>query len=202
MINFLNRRKQRKQNSHSNPGYALSVFSCPIILVRYCLISAPEGSVRAIFEGHLQLVQTVSDGVGQCPVLLAAKTPSQADDKLHQAVDEFVVGSTVAGIDGFVEYAEDSGEFFQQGDADNDGRPDCVAGKDQMEAEDICVSFGGRLCSVAELVVGEASGTGCGLDTVQVWSKTAGTWYTTASLSLLPSLPFTEQLSHARAWLR
>ena len=77
----------------------------------------------------------------------------------------------------------------QQGDADNDGRPDCVAGKDQMEAEDICVSFGGRLCSVAELVVGEASGTGCGLDTVQVWSKTAGTWYTTASLSLLPSLP-------------
>lgn len=65
----------------------------------------------------------------------------------------------------------------QQGDADHDGRPDCIAEKNQIEAENICLSFGGRLCSVAELISGEASATGCGFDQAQVWSKTAGSWY-------------------------
>ena len=64
----------------------------------------------------------------------------------------------------------------QQGDEDGDGRPDCIEGKNQQEAEDVCMSFGGRLCSVAELISGEASATGCGFDQAQVWSKTAGSW--------------------------
>ena len=33
---------------------------------------------------------------------------------------------------------------------------------------------GGRMCSVAELLAGEASTTGCGLDNTRVWSKTVG----------------------------
>ena len=65
----------------------------------------------------------------------------------------------------------------QQGDEDNDGHPDCIAAKNQLEAEEVCMSFGGRLCSVAELISGEASATGCGFDRVQVWSKNAGSWY-------------------------
>ncbi len=64
----------------------------------------------------------------------------------------------------------------QQGDEDHDGHPDCIEGKNQMEAEQVCMSFGGRLCSVAELISGEASATGCGFDQAQVWSKTAGSW--------------------------
>ena len=64
--------------------------------------------------------------------------------------------------------------FSPQVQDDPDGDP-CQDGKNQLEAEEICLSFGGRLCSSSELVVGEASATGCGYDRRQVWSKSPGT---------------------------
>lgn len=49
----------------------------------------------------------------------------------------------------------------------------CVAPVGLLEAEEICIAKGGRLCSASELLAGEASSTGCQLDNTRVWSKTA-----------------------------
>lgn len=46
----------------------------------------------------------------------------------------------------------------------------CRAQLSFVQAERACASIGARLCSAAELVRGAATGTGCKLDQVRVWS--------------------------------
>ena len=53
----------------------------------------------------------------------------------------------------------------------NDGNDGCQAGVGHAAALATCAALGARLCTVAEVLAGEGSGTGCGHDDELVWTS-------------------------------
>ena len=59
-------------------------------------------------------------------------------------------------------------------ESENKGFGGCQRSLQFGAAQTLCTSMGARLCTHAELSAGCAVGTGCGLDSMLVWSSTSG----------------------------
>lgn len=88
-------------------------------------------------------------------------------------------------------------------------RPCAITGF--LEAVDICVGLGGRLCTEGEMLNNEVGGTGCGFDASPVWTSTrgkcgagefmtvAGSAYNAAPIPLGKGLPSCAEISARKA---
>lgn len=145
---------------------------------RSSLAAMPNANMRE-YDDFAALCTAVNSGSTACPLEATLTAQVAAKQRQIEALQHRLEAKTStvcceAQSNWNGRFAGSAVCGFSPRDSPGNGGA-CVAPKGLTEAEGICMNKGGRLCSVAELLAGEASSTGCSLDGTRVWSSTVGT---------------------------